>query len=128
VTDPDLLQRIAAALRPEDLLDSPAVATAAAFAFKHRGEERVALAYRPGAPTGRDGFDEAVDLAAELRLPCVFVVDHTPAARVPRPRVLRLTVDGGDPFAVYEATRRAVRRARAGQGPTVVEAMPPPPG
>jgi pyruvate dehydrogenase E1 component alpha subunit len=34
-----------------------------------------------------------------------------------------LTVDGNDPLAVYAAAREAVDRARAGQGPTLIEAM-----
>ena len=132
-----------AALRPDDLICSPyfgsvhsgrwernvyqppghvddtwPVAAGTAFAARYGGGDRIVLAYDTQA---RGGLREAVDIAAALDLPCVFVVPPDTAAVSGVPRE---DVDGADVIAVYEATLRAAGRARAGEGPTVIAAAP----
>jgi pyruvate dehydrogenase E1 component alpha subunit len=115
------------------------VATGAAFALKYRGTDRVSLAYCGDGTTGNGGFHEALNLAAVLRLPVIFVIENNQFAYS---TPLRLTstatdfavkavgygipgekVDGTDMFAVYDATSRAVARARNGEGPSLIEAV-----
>jgi TPP-dependent pyruvate/acetoin dehydrogenase alpha subunit len=115
------------------------VATGAAFAMKYRGTDLVSLAWCGDGTTGNGGFHEALNLAAVLRLPTIFVIENNQFAYS---TPLRLTsaatdfatkaaaygmpgqkVDGTDVFAVYEATAKAVARARAGDGPSLIEAV-----
>src|SRR4029453_13203111 len=107
-----------------------------AFAFKYRGEDRVALAYCGDGSTSRGDFHEAVNIAAVMDLPCIFVGETTQFASSTPIRMQSRTdfaskaaaygipgekVDGTDVVAVYEATPRAVARARAGAGPSLHE-------
>jgi len=116
---------------------SPLIAAGAAHAARLAGQDRVAVAFLGDGATNQGMFHEALNFAAVLDLPAVFVVENnrygefTPLER--HTRVHRLadraaaygmpgvTVDGNDPVAVHEATRTAVDRARGGGGPTLVE-------
>ena len=90
--------------------------------------------------TNIGAFHEALNLAAVWRLPVVFVcennlyMEYTPIASVTavsRPAADRasayglepIVVDGNDPDAVYEVAVRTLDRARAGEGPSLVEAL-----
>jgi TPP-dependent pyruvate/acetoin dehydrogenase alpha subunit len=123
---------------PSHIPDNYPVATGGAFAFKYRGEDRVALAFCGDGSTSRGDFHEAVNIAAVLDLPCVFVVENNQFAYSTPLRLQSRTdfaskaaaygipgekVDGTDVVAVYEATSRAVARARAGEGPSLIEAV-----
>src|SRR3954451_15584901 len=123
---------------PSHIPDNYPVAAGGAFAFKYRGEDRVALAYCGDGSTSRGDFHEAVNIAAVLDLPCIFVVENNQFAYSTPLRLQSRTdfatkaiaygipgvkVDGTDVVAVYEVTKRAVERARAGEGPTLVEAV-----
>jgi TPP-dependent pyruvate/acetoin dehydrogenase alpha subunit len=123
---------------PSHIPDNYPVATGGAFAFKYRGEDRVALAYCGDGSTSRGDFHEAVNIAAVLDLPCVFIVENNQFAYSTPLRLQSRTdfatkavaygipgekVDGTDVVAVYEATRRAVDRARAGDGPSLIECV-----
>src|SRR5215212_3367650 len=123
---------------PSHIPDNYPVAIGGAFAFKYRGEDRVALAYCGDGSTSRGDFHEAVNIAAVLDLPCVFIVENNQFAYSTPLRLQSRTdfatkavaygipgekVDGTDVVAVYEATRRAVDRARAGEGPSLIEAV-----
>jgi TPP-dependent pyruvate/acetoin dehydrogenase alpha subunit len=115
------------------------VATGMAFAAKYRGEDRVALAYCGDGSTSRADFHEAVNIAAVLRLPCVFVIENnqfaysTPlslqtasadfAGKAVAYGIPGVTVDGTDVLAMYDAAVQAVTRARAGEGPSLVEGV-----
>lgn len=119
--------------------DMICVMSGIALSFKMRKEPRVGLVYigDGGASTGT--FHEGINFAAVKRLPLVVIVEHngyaysTPTAK--QTRVSRLaekaraygipgvTVDGNDVFAVYEMTRSAIDRARAGEGTTLVEVV-----
>jgi TPP-dependent pyruvate/acetoin dehydrogenase alpha subunit len=109
-----------------------------ALAFRIRGEKRVALTYSGDGQTSTGAWHEGVNFAAVNDLPFVLVVENNQYAySTPVSRQTRLVdladrakaygipgevVDGNDVLAVYEVTRRAVDRARAGGGPTLIEA------
>jgi pyruvate/2-oxoglutarate/acetoin dehydrogenase E1 component/TPP-dependent pyruvate/acetoin dehydrogenase alpha subunit len=115
------------------------IATGAALSAWHRGSGQVAAAFMGDGATNQGMFHEALNLAAVLDLPAVFVVENnlygefTPLER--HTRVTRLAdraaaygipgeqVDGNDVWAVYEAVGRAVERARRGGGPTLLECL-----
>ncbi|HET7431480.1 MAG TPA: thiamine pyrophosphate-dependent dehydrogenase E1 component subunit alpha [Nocardioides sp.] len=113
------------------------IATGAALAYRLRGEERVVACFFGDGAVNEGAFHEAVNLAAIWKLPVVFIcennkygmsfsteksmaVEHVSqkAAGSGMPGV---TVDGNDVAAVYEAMETAVARARAGEGPTLLE-------
>jgi TPP-dependent pyruvate/acetoin dehydrogenase alpha subunit len=123
---------------PSHIPDNYPVAIGGAFAFKYRGEDRVALAYCGDGSVSRGDFHEAVNIAAVLDLPAIFVVENNQFAYSTPLRLQTRTdfatkavaygipgekVDGTDVVAVYEATVRAVQRARAGEGPSLIEAV-----
>ena len=124
---------------PSHIPDNYPVATGAAFAFAYRNEDRVALAYCGDGSTSEGQFHEAVNIAAVMKLPCVFVVENnqyaystpvrlqtaTPELSVKAQAygIPGVTVDGTDVLAVYDATAEAVARARAGGGPSLVECV-----
>jgi pyruvate dehydrogenase E1 component alpha subunit len=123
---------------PSHIPDNYPVAIGGAFAFKYRGEDRVAMAYCGDGSTSRGDFHEAVNIAAVQDLPCIFVVENNQFAYSTPLRLQSRTdfatkavaygipgekVDGTDVTAVYEATERAVTRARAGEGPSLIECV-----
>ena len=123
---------------PSHIPDNYPVAIGGAFAFKYRGEDRVALAYCGDGSTSRGDFHEAINIAAVQDLPCIFVVENNQFAYSTPLRLQSRTdfatkaigygipgekVDGTDVVAVYEATERAVARARAGEGPSLIECV-----
>ena len=113
------------------------MASGAALAFQMRGEERVALAFFGDGAVNEGAFHEAANLAGLWKLPLIFFCENnlygegTPQSRQAPVADLSIRaagynfpgviVDGNDVLAVYEATRTAVERARAGQGPTFIE-------
>jgi pyruvate dehydrogenase E1 component alpha subunit len=109
-----------------------------AMAFKLRGEQRCAITWFGDGSTSRGDFHEAMNWAGVQRLPVIFVLENnqyaysTPTASqfavdpVERAESYGFpgeTVDGNDVEAMFEATRRARRRALAGEGPTLLEAV-----
>src|SRR5215207_2016560 len=112
-------------------------ATGSALAFKMRGEDGVALACGGEASTSGGDWHEAMNFAGIHDLPVVFLVENniysisipermqvagSIAKRAEGYGFPGVEVDGNDVLAVYEAAREAVRRARAGEGPTLIEA------
>ena len=111
----------------------------AALAFYCRSEARVALALCGEGAAATGAWHEAVNAAAVLGLPVVFAVENNQYAHsLPNEGVSRLAytahradgygipgivVDGNDVLEVYAAAREAVERARAGEGPSLVEAV-----
>jgi pyruvate dehydrogenase E1 component alpha subunit len=112
-------------------------AVGAAMAAKKRNEDRVAVAFLGEGAIDQGGFLESLNLAAVQKLPVVFVVeDNDWAISMPKARVTDVSdgsqrargfdmpgerVDYDDATAVYETAERAVERARAGNGPTLLE-------
>ena len=115
------------------------VATGAALAFKMKKEKRVAVCFMGDGATNEGAFHEAVNMGALWQLPVIYVVENnlygasTPVGMVVRTGKISdrassyaipgITVDGNDPLAVHEAAKKAVERARRGEGPTLLELM-----
>lgn len=115
------------------------ILTGAVMAERMNGRRTVALTWigDGGASTG--AFHEGLNLACVQKAPLVLIVENngwaysTPTARqtantvfVDRAQAYGCfgeRVDGNDVLAVYDATRRAVQRARLGEGPTLIEAL-----
>ena len=118
---------------------SPLMAAGAAQSARLRGTDQVAVAFMGDGATNQGMFHEALNLAAVFDLPAVFVVENnlygefTPQSK--HMRIERIsdraasygmpgqTVDGNDVTAVYQAMTAAVARARAGEGPTLLECL-----
>lgn len=114
-------------------------AAGSALAFKLRGEPRCAVAVIGDGGTSEGPFYEALNLAGVQKLPVVFVVANNKwaisvpleiqtAAKTLAQKAIAagmdgLQVDGNDVIAVRQATSEALARARAGEGPTLIEAM-----
>jgi pyruvate dehydrogenase E1 component alpha subunit len=110
-----------------------------AWGKKLRGEKACAIAYFGDGATSEGSFHEGANLAAVTGAPLVLLCNNnqwaisTPLEAQTRAESLAdkavgygmpgLRVDGLDVLAVYEATREAVERARAGEGPTFIEAV-----
>ena len=114
-------------------------AAGVALACGLRGEARVAVAVCGDGATSKGDFYEALNLMGAWHLPAVVVINNNQwAISVPRAaqsaaRTLAqkavaagidgLQVDGNDVIAVREATARALARARAGGGPSLIECL-----
>jgi TPP-dependent pyruvate/acetoin dehydrogenase alpha subunit len=116
------------------------IAAGAAWSAKLRGTEQVAVAFFGDGATNIGAFHEALNLAAVWKLPVLFIcennlyMEYTPigtvtavaqpaAGRAPAYGLPAEVVDGNDVVAVLHATARAAARARAGDGPTIIEAL-----
>lgn len=109
-----------------------------ALAEKLRGGDAVTWVSFGEGTTSQGDVHEGINLAAVHRLPVIFQCENNEyAISVPQRMQMAvasvaerahgyglpgISVDGTDPLAMYEVTRRAVERARAGEGPTLVEA------
>src|SRR4029079_3611926 len=115
------------------------VVVGCALAFRIREEERVAVGWFGEGASARGDCHEAMNLAAVRRLPVVFICDNNPwaystpthleyapdrlADRAQAYGFEGVTIDGTDVLAVYREARRAIEKARAGRGPTMIESM-----
>jgi 2-oxoisovalerate dehydrogenase E1 component alpha subunit len=112
-------------------------AAGTALAFKMRGEDGVVLACGGEASTSGGDWHESMNFAGIHDLPLVFLVENNVyaisvhaefqvagsiAKRAEGYGFPGYEVDGNDVLAVYEVAREAFRRARAGEGPTLIEA------
>ena len=114
------------------------LATGAALAFKNvLKTDQVAVVFFGDGASNRGTFHEAMNVASAWKLPVIFVnemncwASTTPyrttcnveniSDRAAGYHIPGVVVDGQDPFAVYEAAKAAVERARAGEGPTMIE-------
>ncbi|HEY0241868.1 MAG TPA: thiamine pyrophosphate-dependent dehydrogenase E1 component subunit alpha [Gemmatimonadaceae bacterium] len=109
------------------------------LSFKMRGEDRVGLVYVGDGATSTGAFHEGINFAAVQRCPLVVVVENngyaysTPLSKQTAAKqlvdkaigygVVGEQADGNDVIATYEVTKRAVDRARAGGGVTLIELM-----
>ena len=110
----------------------------AALTAQVTGSGAVAVAFFGEGASGAGVAHEAMNMASLWRLPLVFFCEsnryaelspyetHVPLAnvadRAPAYDMPGVTIDGGDAAAVYETMAEAMARARAGQGPSLVEA------
>jgi len=116
-------------------------ATGAALAAQIRKQGQIVLSFFGDGASKQGAFHESLNLASLWKLPVVYVMennnynvgtrsdqeDANAAAGEPLSVKAKaysmpgFTVDGGDPLAVYEIVSTAVDRARAGDGPTLIE-------
>ena len=133
---------------PEDVFVLPPSITVGAhmlhavglgWAARVLGEDRIALTMFGDGATSEGDFHEAMNFAAVYRTPTVFLCQNNGwAISLPRHRQTAsetiaqkadaygmpgVLVDGNDLFAVHRATTEARERARAGEGPTLIEAL-----
>ena len=115
------------------------LATGAALANKLRGEGHVAVTFFGDGANNQGVFHESMNLAAVWKLPLIFVCENNQYAlstsykvttAVPQVAmrgaaygIPSVTIDGNDVAEVYLVVQEAVERARAGEGPTLIEAM-----
>ncbi len=108
------------------------------YAIKYRRERSVVACWFGEGTTSEGDWHEGMNLAGIYRLPVVFVCENNMyAISVPLSKQMAIldvasraeaygfpgvTVDGNDPLACYAAMREATARARAGDGPTLIEA------
>jgi acetoin:2,6-dichlorophenolindophenol oxidoreductase subunit alpha len=115
------------------------IANGLAMAAQNKKDGRIAVTCFGDGATNIGAFHEALNMAELYKLPVIFIcqnnrygehtafADHTKVDSI----VTRATaygmkgvkVDGNDAIAMYEAVREAAERARAGDGPTLIEAM-----
>lgn len=109
------------------------------LSFKMRGERRVGLVYVGDGATSTGAFHEGINFAAVQRCPLVVVIENNGYAYSTPTRKQTLArqfvdkalgygipgeqADGNDVIATYEVTKRAVDRARDGEGVSIVELM-----
>ena len=110
-----------------------------AWGKKLKGERACAIAYFGDGATSEGAFHEGANFAAVMGAPAILFCNNngwaisTPVAEQTRAETLAdkavgygmpaARVDGADVLAVFEATRDAVARARAGEGPSFIEAV-----
>jgi pyruvate dehydrogenase E1 component alpha subunit len=118
-------------------------ATGAAYAAQIRKQGQVVLCFFGDGASKQGAFHESLNIASLWKLPVVYVMENNNYNVVTRveqedanaaagePLAVKakgysmpgVTVDGGDPVAVYETVAAAVERARSGEGPTLVESL-----
>ena len=114
------------------------IANGLAWGSQLRGNDRVTVASFGDGAANIGAFHESLNLAAVWQLPVIFVCqnnewgEHTAYNKTSRVPVADraaaygmpgVRVDGNDPFAMYAVAHEAIARARAGGGPTLIEAM-----
>jgi len=108
------------------------------MALKRKMPGRVVTYFFGDGTSNRGTFHESLNWATVQKLPCIYFCENNGfAVSMPTGRstsveniadraagygVPGVVVDGTDPVAVYEVMQKAVERARAGQGPTLIEA------
>jgi pyruvate dehydrogenase E1 component alpha subunit len=114
-------------------------ATGLAWGQKLRGERTCSIAFFGDGATSEGSFHEGANFAGVMKAPVILFCNNngwaisTPLSAQTAAETLAdkaagygmpgVRVDGLDVLAVYEATREAVERARAGEGPTFIEAV-----
>ena len=115
------------------------IAAGAAWSAQYRGTQQVAVCFFGDGTTNIGAFHEALNLAAVWKLPVVFVcennlymeytpissvtaVEHPAADRASAYGLESIIVDGNDADAVFLVAQRTLARARAGPGPSLIEA------
>lgn len=135
----------AAAEMGKDLPNAVPIATqclhacGVATALKYRGQAQAVLTMIGDGGTSKGDFMEALNVAGAWQLPVVFIINNNQwAISVPRSKqciaptlaqkalgagIRGEQVDGNDALALHEVVGQALERARAGKGPTLIEAL-----
>src|SRR2546428_943833 len=117
--------------------DNVPVAAGIGMSFKMRNEDRVALCFFGDGATSRGDWHEGLNMSSVYKVPVVFICNNNQYAySTPLERQMAVEnvadraeaygmpgeiVDGNDILAVWDAATRAIQRARAGGGPTLIE-------
>ena len=116
------------------------IACGAAWRAQYRGDKDVSVCFFGDGTTNIGAFHEALNFAAVWKLPVVFVcennlymeytpikdvtaVEHPAADRAGSYGLERIVIDGNDADEVYRTAQKAFARARAGDGPSLIECM-----
>ncbi len=115
------------------------IAVGGGLSAQIRGTDQVTLCFFGDGAANNGNFGEGLNVAGIWRLPVIFICEnnqyneYTPTSRVTAgPSIASraagygmpgLVVDGNDAVAMYEAVRDAAARARAGEGPTLLECV-----
>ena len=116
------------------------IACGAAWRAQYRGDDDVSVCFFGDGTTNIGAFHEALNFAAVWKLPVVFVcennlyMEYTPigdVTAVPHPAadracaygLERIVIDGNDADEVYRTASAAFARARAGEGPSLIECL-----
>src|SRR3989344_2789692 len=107
------------------------------IAMKYKKKKAAAITYFGDGATSEGDFHEALNFAGVFNAPCVFIcqnnqyaisvpVEEQTASETLAQKAIAygfsgIKVDGNDVFAVYKATLEALKKARAGKGPTLIE-------
>ena len=113
------------------------IVTGAGLAAQLEGKGRVAVSFFGDGASNAGPFHESINIAATWKLPMLYVCENNlysagtiaadtlalsdVAARAAGYGIPGVVIDGNDVMAVYEAAEAAVSRARAGQGPSLIE-------
>jgi pyruvate dehydrogenase E1 component alpha subunit len=116
------------------------IACGAAWRAQYKGEKDVSVCFFGDGTTNIGAFHEALNFAAVWKLPVVFVcennlyMEYTPigdVTAVPSPAgdrasaygLEKIVIDGNDADAVYREAQKAFTKARAGEGPSLIECL-----
>jgi pyruvate dehydrogenase E1 component alpha subunit len=116
------------------------IACGAAWRAQYKGDTDVSVCFFGDGTTNIGAFHEALNFAVVWKLPVVFVcennlymeytpigdvtaVEHPAADRASAYGLERIVIDGNDADAVYRAAQTAFQKARAGDGPSLIECM-----
>lgn len=118
---------------------APPLSIGAALSAKTRGTDNVAVSFTGDGGSNQGLVFEAMNMAVVLKLPCVFMFENNGygegtghdyavggkdiAGRAAGFGMPAVKVDGFDFFAVHEAAKVAIERARRGEGPSAIEAV-----
>ena len=113
------------------------IVTGAALAAQLEGKRRVAVSFFGDGASNAGPFHESINIAAAWKLPVLYVCENNlwasntaaadtlalgdVAARAAGYGIPGVVVDGNDVMAIHEVAKAAVSRARAGEGPTLIE-------
>ena len=116
------------------------IACGAAWRAQYKGDKDVSVCFFGDGTTNIGAFHEALNFAAVWKLPVVFVcennlymeytpigdvtaVEHPAADRASAYGLERIVIDGNDADVVYRTAQKAFAKARAGEGPSLIECM-----
>src|SRR5664280_1462589 len=116
------------------------IACGAAWRAQYKGAKDVSVCFFGDGTTNIGAFHEALNFAAVWKLPVIFVcennlymeytpiadvtaVEHPAADRASAYGLERIVIDGNDADAVYRTAKTAYDKARAGNGPSLIECM-----
>ena len=120
--------------------DGNPIALGAGYSIKLRKSKQVVVSFFGDGASNQGTFHESINMAASWDLPVVFVIENNMVACGVRTaevcKALKnlgdraigygipgFNIDGNDAIAVYETARKAIQRARKGQGPTLLNCM-----